>query len=125
RRVLFRSCSCRRCGRWCFGDVSSTMPHTLLLPLRHQIGFRTMFWPASALPSAERRFQPHYNSSFYMFLSCLLVTESLCNEDALRLCIENMLIRLSRGVLGAEIQLRTIPRSFVTYVLACHREFVQ
>ena len=31
------------------------------------------------------------------------------------LCIENMLIRLSRGVLRAEIQLRTIPRSFVIY----------
>src|SRR4029434_18024 len=44
-----------------------------------------------------------------------IVTESLCIEDALRLCIGNMLIRLSWGVLRAEIQLRTIPRSFVIY----------
>ena len=116
RRCGFWCCSCRRCGRWCFGDVSSTMPHTLLLPLRPQTGFRTMFWPASALPSAECRFQPHYNSFFYMFLLLLaIVTESLCIQDAPRLCIENMLIRLSRGALRAEIQLCTIPRSFVIY----------
>src|SRR4029434_10291299 len=35
----------------------------------------TMFWPASAPPSAERRFRPHYNSSFYMFLSCLSLSQ--------------------------------------------------
>ena len=59
-----------------------------------------MFWPASALPSAERRFQPHYNSSFlHVTFLLAIVKESLCIEDALSLCIENMLIRLSRGVL--------------------------
>src|SRR4029434_8268008 len=112
RRCGFWCCSCRRCGRWCFGDVSTTMSHTLLLPLRHQTGFRTMFWPASALPSAERRFRPHYNSSFYVFLSCLPLSQRDC---ALRMRSIYMLIRLSRGVLRAEIQLRTIPRSFVIY----------
>src|SRR4029434_2808556 len=56
-------------------------------------------------------------SFFFLHVSFLLaiVTESLCIENALSLCIENMLIRLSRGVLRAEIQLRTIPRSFVIY----------
>src|SRR4029434_1413144 len=48
------------------------------ISLRHLTGFRTMFWPASALPSAEGRFKPHYNSSFYMFLSCLPLSKRVC-----------------------------------------------
>src|SRR4029434_8068563 len=61
------------------------------ISLRHLTGFRTMFWPASALPSAERRFQPHYNSSFYMFLSCLPLSQRVCALKmrlvcALRIC---------------------------------------
>src|SRR4029434_4028116 len=75
--------------------------------LRHQTGFRTIFWPASAIPSAERRFRPQYNSSFYVFLSCLPLSQRDC---ALRIRSIYMLIRLSRGVFRAEIQLRTIPR---------------
>src|SRR4029434_1674600 len=48
-------------------------------------------WPASALPSAERRFQPHYNSVFYMFLSCLPLSKRDCalrmrSVCALRIC---------------------------------------